>query len=84
MDWQIIINIAAGGLVGIGGWFARQLWDAVKELKQDISKLELHISEKYVKKSDLDFFKNDMDKRFDKIELMINKLMDKLDSKADK
>jgi hypothetical protein len=84
MDWQIIINIAAGGLVGIGGWFARQLWDAVKELKRDISKLELHISEKYVKKSDLDFFKNDMDKRFDKIELMINKLMDKLDSKADK
>lgn len=84
MDWQIIINIAAGGLLGIGGWFARQLWDAVKELKQDISKLELHISEKYVKKSDLDFFKNDMDKRFDKIELMINKLMDKLDSKADK
>lgn len=84
MDWQIIINIAAGGLVGIGGWFARQLWDAVKELKQDISKLELHISEKYVKKSDLEFFKNDMDKRFDKIELMINKLMDKLDSKADK
>jgi hypothetical protein len=84
MDWQIIINITAGGLVGIGGWFARQLWDAVKELKQDISKLELHISEKYVKKSDLDFFKNDMDKRFDKIELMINKLMDKLDSKADK
>jgi hypothetical protein len=84
MDWQIIINITAGGLVGIGGWFARQLWDAVKELKQDISKLELHISEKYVKKSDLDFFKTDMDKRFDKIELMINKLMDKLDSKADK
>lgn len=84
MDWQIIINIAAGGLVGIGGWFARQLRDAVKELKRDISKLELHISEKYVKKSDLDFFKNDMDKRFDKIELMINKLMDKLDSKADK
>lgn len=84
MDWQIIINIAAGGLVGIGGWFARQLWDAVKELKYDISKLELHISEKYVKKSDLEFFKNDMDKRFDKIELMINKLMDKLDSKADK
>jgi hypothetical protein len=84
MDWQILINIAAGGLVGIGGWFARQLWDAVKELKRDISKLELHISEKYVKKSDLDFFKNDMDKRFDKIELMINKLMDKLDSKADK
>lgn len=84
MDWQIIINIAAGGLVGIGGWFARQLWDAVKELKRDISKLELHISEKYVKKADVETFKQDMDKRFDKLEYMMNKLIDKLESKADK
>jgi hypothetical protein len=84
MDWQIIINIGAGGLLGIGGWFARQLWDAVKELKRDISKLELHISEKYVKKSDVETFKQDMDKRFDKLEYMMNKLIDKLESKADK
>ena len=84
MDWQIIINIVAGVLVGVGGWFARQLWDAVKELKRDISKLELHISEKYVKKSDVETFKQDMDKRFDKLEYMMNKLIDKLESKADK
>jgi hypothetical protein len=84
MDWQILINIAAGGLVGIGGWFARQLWDAVQELKKDVSKLELHLAEKYVKKSDVETFKQDMDKRFDKLEYMMNKLIDKLESKADK
>ena len=84
MDWQIIINIAAGGLVGIGGWFARQLWDAVQELKKDVSKLELHLAENYVKKADVENFKQEMDKRFDKLEYMMNKLIDKLDSKADK
>lgn len=84
MDWQIIINIGAGALLGVGGWFARQLWDSVQELKKDIGKLELHLSEKYVKKSDVELFRYDMDKRFDKIELMINKLLDKLESKADK
>jgi hypothetical protein len=84
MDWQIIINIGAGSLLGIGGWFARQLWDAVKELKRDINKLELHLSENYVKKSDVESFRTDMDKRFDRIEVILNKLFDKIEAKADK
>jgi low affinity Fe/Cu permease len=84
MDWQIIINIAAGATVGVGGWFARQLWDAVKELKRDISKLELHLAERYVKKSEIDSVRLEMDKRFDKLENMINRLLDKIESKADK
>jgi hypothetical protein len=84
MDWQIIINIGAGSLLGIGGWFARQLWDAVKELKRDINKLELHLSENYVKKSDVESFRIDMDKRFDRIEMLLDKLYEKLDNKVDK
>jgi hypothetical protein len=84
MDWQIIINIGAGSLLAIGGWFARQLWDAVKELKRDINKLELHLSENYVKKSDVESFRIDMDKRFDRIEVILNKLFDKIEAKADK
>ena len=84
MDWQIIINIGAGSLIAVGGWFARQLWDAVKELKRDINKLELHLSENYVKKSDVESFRTDMDKRFDRIEVILNKLFDKIEAKADK
>jgi hypothetical protein len=84
MDWQIIINIGAGSLLGIGGWFARQLWDAVKELKRDINKLELHLSENYVKKSDVESFRTDMDKRFDRIEMLLDRLFEKMDGKADK
>lgn len=84
MDWQIIINIGAGSLLGIGGWFARQLWDSVKELKTDLSDMRLHLSEKYVKKSEVENFRADMDKRFDRIEVLLDKLYEKLDAKVDK
>ena len=84
MDWQTIINIGAGALLGVGGWFARQLWDSVKELKTDISEIRLHMSENYVKKSEVENFKFDMDKRFDRIEVLLDKLFEKLDGKVDK
>ena len=84
MDWQIIINIGAGSLLTIGGWFARQLWDSVKELKADIGELRLHVSETYVKKSEMETLEAQMDKRFDRVEQMIVKLYDKIDQKVDK
>jgi hypothetical protein len=84
MDWQIIINIGAGTLLAVGGWFARQLWDSVKELRKEMSDMRLHVSDKYVKKSEIDTLKTDMDKRFDRIEVILNKLFDKIEAKADK
>ena len=84
MDWQNLINFGAGSLLAIGGWFCRQLWDSVKELKADIADLKLHVSETYVKKSDVESLRTDMDKRFDRIEQMIARLYDKIDAKADK
>jgi hypothetical protein len=84
MDWQIIINIGAGTLLAVGGWFARQLWDSVKELKKEMSDMRLHVSDQYVKKSEIDTLKTDMDKRFDRIEVILNKLFDKIEAKADK
>jgi hypothetical protein len=84
MDWQTIINISAGALLGVGGWFSRQLWDSVKELKTDVSAIRLHMSEVYVKKSEVENFRSDMDKRFDRIEVLLDKLFEKLDGKVDK
>ena len=84
MDWQNFINLGTGGLLAVGGWFCRQLWDSVKELKADIAGLKLHVSEPYVKKSDVESLRTDMDKRFDRIEQMIARLYDKIDAKADK
>jgi len=84
MDWQNLINIGGGTALAVAGWFARQLWDSVKELKADIADLRLHMSETYVKKSEVDTLRGDMDKRFDRLEQMIARLYDKIDAKADK
>jgi len=84
MDFQFMINLGGATAIGVGGWFARQLWDSVKELKNDIAGIRLHMSESYVKKSEVDSFRADMDKRFDRIEMLLDKLYDKLDSKVDK
>ena len=77
MDWQNVINIVIGSLLAIGGWFARQLWDAVQKLKTDMSELELSISDKYVRKDD---FKDGIKE----LKEMLGKIFDKLDSKADR
>ena len=77
MDWQNVINIGIGSLLAVGGWFARQLWDAVQKLKSDISRLELTISDNYVKKDD---WKDGIKE----LKEMLGKIFDKLDSKADR
>jgi hypothetical protein len=77
MDWQNLINIAGGAALATIGWFARQLWDAVQKLKTDMSRLELSISDNYVKKDD---FKDGIKE----LKEMLGKIFDKLDSKADR
>ena len=84
MDWQNLINMAGGAALATIGWFARQLWDSVKELKADIGDLRLHVSDVYVKKSEMETLEAQMDKRFDRVEQMIVKLYDKIDQKVDK
>lgn len=84
MDWQHFINLGGGAALSVLGWFARQLWDAVKTLQNDFNKLELSISDNYVKKSDLAALKTDINTRFDRIEQLLDKVYDKLDNKADR
>lgn len=31
MDTQLVINLVSITAIGAGGWFARELWGAVKE-----------------------------------------------------
>lgn len=77
MDMNTIINVVLGVCLSVGGWFVRQMWDAVQQLKQDIQKIEVELPTHYVRKSDLDA-------RLDKIDDMLEKLFDRLNSKADK
>jgi hypothetical protein len=84
MDGQMIINLLAGSALAVLGWFARQLWDAVERLKSDVKGIEICLPSNYVRKQDMSAFKHDIEARFDKIDLALEKLYDKLDTKADK
>lgn len=77
MDTQNILNMISIAAIGAGGWFARELWGAVKELRSDLHEIEVDLPRSYVSKLD-------MDKRMDHIEGMFQRIYDKLDGKADK
>lgn len=77
MDWQTLINIGAGTILAAFGWFARELWDAVKLLKKDIHRLEVKLAKEYTTHQD-------MNARFDKLEGILERIFDKIDTKADK
>ena len=74
---QSTINMVFGAILATVGWFARQLWEAVHALKVELHKLEVDLPVNYVRKDDLD-------KRMDHIEAMVQRIYDKLDGKADK
>jgi len=77
MEAQSLINIIVGTVLSVLGWFARQLWDAVQELKNDMKEIEIDLPTHYVRKDELE-------QRFNKIEDMLNRIFQKLDNKADK
>jgi len=74
---QDIINLIVGAALTVIGWFARQLWESVNALKNDIQKIEIDLPSNYVRKIDIEA-------RFDKLEIILSKIFDKLDAKADK
>ena len=59
------------------GWFARELWSAVKDLKADLAKLREDLPKAYVMRED---YREDMRD----IKEMLGKIFDKLDQKIDK
>ena len=59
------------------GWFARELWSMVKELKADIANLRAELPRVYVARDD---YRADIRELKD----MLGKIFDRLDGKADK
>jgi hypothetical protein len=77
MDNQQFLNIVLGTAMAVFGWFARELWSAVKELKLDLSKLREDLPRAYVTKDD---YRQDIRELKD----IMNKVFDKLEHKLDK
>ena len=77
MENQHLINALIGGGFAILGWFARELWGAVKELRADLVKLREDLPKDYVAKDD---YREDIRE----IKAMLAKIFEKLDAKVDK
>ena len=77
MDWQLLFNLVGTAIMATIGWFARQLWDSVQDLKEDIKNIEVDLPTNYVRRVDIDA-------QFNKLEASLQRILDKLDQKADK
>lgn len=76
-DFQTYLNWGGGAALSALGWFARQLWDAVSMLKNDLEILKVDMAKNYVPKEDYKEFTRE-------IREMFRHISEKLDSKADK
>jgi hypothetical protein len=77
MNTQDLINLGLITAASVLGWFARELWAAVKDLKADLARLREELPRSYVARDD---YKDDIRE----IKEMLTKLFDRLDHKADK
>jgi len=77
MEYQSLINTGVGIAFTVTGWFAREMWSAVKELKSDLAKLREELPKTYVTRDDN---RDDIHE----IKEMLGKIFDKLDMKQDK
>jgi hypothetical protein len=77
MDTQPLINAALSVILAGIGWFARQIWEAVKELRQDLHRIEVDLPSSYVKRVD---YAQDLVE----IKGLLHKIFERLEQKADK
>lgn len=77
MDWRIFFDIGVTVGIGLIGFLAKELWSAVKELRKDLTIIEVALPKNYVQK---DEYRQDLRE----IKTMLEKISDKLDAKADK
>jgi hypothetical protein len=74
---QDLLNLVGGiGLTALG-WFARELWSAVKELKTDLAKLREELPKTYAQR-------DDVREDFKEIKQMLTDIYQELRKKADK
>jgi hypothetical protein len=88
MEWQSFFNFAIGIVMAALGWFAREIWDSIKDVRRDIKDLDARMHTDFVRKDDfkdaMAEHKNDMNAGFREIKDMIGLLFSKLDKKVDK
>ncbi len=73
MDIQTLINTILPLICVAIGWFCKELWNAVQELKDDLSDLRADMAINYLRREDFS-------SRWDEILKALHRLEDKLDT----
>lgn len=81
IDPQTLINAAVAGAMAVGGWFARELWSAVSDLRRDVRQIEIDLPSYYLRKDEFREGLNEIKGILREIFMKIDNLQDK---KADK
>ena len=81
MSLQEIYNIGIGVFLAGIGWFAREIWGAVGELRRDLRQIEVDLPSHYLRK---DEFREGINEVKHMLHEMSRKIDDLKDKKADK
>jgi hypothetical protein len=73
---EILQVVLSTGLAALG-WFARVLWGAVAELKDDLAELKQDLPVSYIRKDDFKDFRQDVIDALHRIEEILAKKQDK-------
>lgn len=87
MDQSVFNGIVA--LCGaLGGWVLKVIWDAIKDLKDEVRGVDRHINENFVRRDDfkdaIRDIKEDMRAGFSNVDKTLGLLFKKLEGKEDK
>lgn len=72
-----VVIFVMSAVMAVFGWFLRQIWAAVDDLRKDATKLREDLPRTYVPVARLDLL-------FDKIDAKLDRMMDRIDMKQDK
>lgn len=74
---QDTINLLFSGAGVIAGWLFKVIWDSVQTLQEDLRDIEKDLHVNYVRNDELN-------RRLDRIDDILNQIFNELKSKADK
>ena len=77
MNMQDLFNVVIPLICSTLGWFCRELWTAVQELKEDLAKLREQLPTHYV-------IKDDFNDRWNEVLKALHRIEDKIDKKVDR
>jgi hypothetical protein len=92
---QDVLNWVFAGFGAAVGWILKVVWDAVRELRQDVKQIEKDLPEVYVRKDDfreavreiretMKELRTDMKAGFDKVDTTLGVIFKRLEQKEDR